>query len=292
MPADEIERIARRHIPGEGALEIEHVSGGLENETYRVVRQDCAYALRIALADTLDRGRDASWECGVIKRAAAAGIAPDLVVCDPDNGLLVSRWVEGRSWTAADVRLPGSLERMADLLRRVHALTLAAPGREMSPRRWIERYSAAARSISGSDRDDPEAALLRAAAASRLAELERLAPRAPVLCHSDLHALNLIDRGNSLVLLDWEYAHGADPFWDLAGWSVNNEFGADLRHDLLMAYAGRPPSPGEEHRLGLLCWLYDYVCLLWCELAASQGAGGRGKAAGRACELRARLGTA
>ncbi len=53
---------------------------------------------------------------------------------------------------------------------------------------------------------------------------------AGVVCHSDLHPMNLICGAESLILLDWEYAHVADPLWDLAGWSANN----DLR--------GRTPS--------------------------------------------------
>jgi thiamine kinase-like enzyme len=81
-----------------------------------------------------------------------------------------------------------------------------------------------------------------------------------------LHTLNLVDRSPSLVLLDWEYAHAADPLWDLAGWSANNDFEDNLKHDLLAGYAGRPPTRDEYLRLELLGWLYDYVCLLWSEL--------------------------
>ena len=78
--------------------------------------------------------------------------------------------------------------------------------------------------------------------------------------------LNLIDHGDSMVLLDWEYAHCADPLWDLAGWSANNDFEDELERDLLASYTGRPPTRDEYLRLQLLGWLYDYVCLLWCEL--------------------------
>ena len=58
---------------------------------------------------------------------------------------------------------------------------------------------------------------LVAAAVQHVAALAALPNLDPVVCHSDLHTLNLIDCGDSLVLLDWEYAHASDPLWDLAG---------------------------------------------------------------------------
>ncbi len=68
------------------------------------------------------------------------------------------------------------------------------------------------------------------------------------------------------MLLDWEYAHAADPFWDLAGWSANNDFG-DPTAARSAGELHRPAAdPREYSRLRRLGWLYDYVCLLWSEL--------------------------
>jgi thiamine kinase-like enzyme len=241
----------------------------------------------------------------VLECAAAVNLAPVPVFCDPQGRLLISRWVVGRSWNPADVRSRENISRMTDLLRRVHALPAPAPARLMGPANWIDHYSAAAaRNRAG--RAGAVAEALCASAARRLTELAALPAVDPVLCHSDLHALNLIDRGDSLVLLDWEYAHAADPFWDLAGWSANNDFEVELRNQLLAAYVGRPPSPSEKMRLELECWLYDYVCWLWCRLysdpdrdpahfaaapeSAARRAAARGGAAARALELEVRLG--
>jgi thiamine kinase-like enzyme len=109
-------------------------------------------------------------------------------------------------------------------------------------------------------------AALQATAARQLAALAALPSVNPVVCHSDLHTLNLIDRGHSLVLLDWEYAHASDPLWDLAGWSANNDLEDEFKHELLASYTRRPPTRNEYLRLQLLCWLYDCVGLLWSEL--------------------------
>lgn len=257
---------AARHVPGSGPPDIRPLRHGLVNETYRVLRDGAAYALRLGAADQHALGLDRGWEMRVLERAGAAGLAPALEYCDAARGILIVRWVEGRTWDAPETRRPANIAGMAQLLRRIHSLSLPSPARVMSPVGWIDRYSAAA---SGRN------AALRGAAMARAAALEVQARSDAVLCHSDLHALNLIDRGRSLMLLDWEYAHVSEPLWDLAGWCANNDFEEEPRQALLTAYLGRPPTRDERRRLELLEWLYDYVCLLWSELFLGRYTGAR-----------------
>ncbi len=261
MPSDELESMVSRHVPGGGKLEIHRLGNGLVNETYRVLRDGSAYALRVAATNSHDLGLDRAWEARVLERAVAADLAPELTYYDPQRGILIARWVDGRLWSPADVRRQSNIARVAELMRRIHALPMPMPARAMSPAKWIEYYGAA---LTLGARDLP------AAAARRLTALAVLPAVEPVVCHSDLHTLNLVDRGNSLVLLDWEYAHAADPLWDLAGWSANNDLEDNLKRDLLASYSGRPPTRNEYLRLQLLGWLYDYVCLLWSELYLSR----------------------
>jgi thiamine kinase-like enzyme len=332
MPSDDLESMVSRHVPGEGKLEIHRLGSGLVNETYRVLRDGRAYALRVAATNSDDLGLDRAWEARVLQRAVAADLAPELTYYDPQRGILIARWVDGRLWSPADVRRQSNIARVAALMRRIHALPMPMPARTMNPAKWIEYYGAAltrrsaisSRHMQDScdhqqdqqDQQDqqnrqnrqnrqkdvsaetsgelPEtrdlhglrgnvsaetsagppdawaARDLSAAAARRLAALAMLPGADPVICHSDLHTLNLVDRGNSLVLLDWEYAHAADPLWDLAGWSANNDLEDNLKRDLLASYTGRPPTCNEYLRLELLGWLYDYVCLLWSELYLSR----------------------
>jgi len=342
MLSGELESAASSYIPGRGTLDIHRTSTGLVNETYRVMRDGRAYALRVAAGDSYDLGLDRAWEARVLGRAAAADLAPALEYCDPQRGILIAHWVDGRSWSPTDVRRQANISRMAELLRQIHALPMPTPARVMSPAKWIECYGAALRNVPAetpaelsetrglhdsprnvpaetpaelsetrglhdSPRNVPAETLVQrpgaraardhlpAAAARRLAALAALPSVDPVVCHSDLHTLNLVDRGNSLVLLDWEYAHAADPLWDLAGWSANNDLEDDLKQDLLASYAGRPPTRDEYLRLQLLGWLYDYVCLLWSELYLSRrgdespGADTLGGIAARARLLAVRL---
>jgi thiamine kinase-like enzyme len=310
MLPHELESVAARHVPGTGKLAVHRLRNGLVNETYRVLRHGGVYALRVAASNPYALGLDRAWEARVLERAVLVGLAPGLEYCDPQRGILISRWVDGRSWTPADARGRANIARMADVARRIHALPIPTPARVMTPSAWIEHYSAAVRQSARVGRSTTAtastpgapsaAAALRSAATARLTALAALPCVDPVVCHSDLHTLNLIDRGDSLVLLDWEYAHASDPLWDLAGWSANNDFEDELKHELLMSYTGKPPTPDESRRLGLLGWLYDYVCLLWSELYLNLYGGARegiavqdgappGDVSGRAELLAARL---
>ena len=104
MLPDELERVADRHVPGAGKLDIQRLSHGVVNDTYRVRRGAAAYAMRVAASNPPDLGLDRAWEARVLERAAAAGLAPAVEYCDPQRGILISRWVEGRHWHSADVR--------------------------------------------------------------------------------------------------------------------------------------------------------------------------------------------
>ncbi|MEP6884511.1 MAG: choline/ethanolamine kinase family protein [Gammaproteobacteria bacterium] len=280
MLPGELQRLALRHVPGTGQPDIHRLRGGLVNETYRVLRDGVTYAVRVAAASPYDSGVDREWEARVLELAAAADLAPVVEYFDPMHGILITRWQAGRTWSPADAGRPANISRMAALARRIHALPVPPPPRLMSPAKWIDYYSWGAQGGAG--------AALRPAALLQLDLLALLPTVTPVLCHSDLHALNVIDRGDSLTVLDWEYAHASDPLWDLAGWSANNDLEDSLQHVLLRDYLGRAPTGNEYMRLRLLGWLYDYVCLLWSELYLNLTREGRadGAVGGRSDEQR------
>jgi thiamine kinase-like enzyme len=255
-------------VPGRGPIQISELSQGLVNRSLRVVREARAYALRLPIADggaiALDRG----WEARLLQIAADARLAPALRFSDAARGILLSDWVQGSTWEGTDVCSSASTEKIAQLLRRVHALTSALPAHQMSPAAWVRHYESAGESA---------ALKHRAAAAGRLNEWAAL-PAAPlVVCHGDLHVLNLVQSGDSPYLLDWEYAHVNEAFWDLAGWCANGDFDEGAKRRLLGCYLGSPPNAEQWRRLELLIWLYDYICLQWSALYLSQGRLRRGR---------------
>jgi thiamine kinase-like enzyme len=121
--------------------------------------------------------------------------------------------------------------------------------------------------------------MLRAQAPSALAaELElRLAakrnplppPRRIAACHHDLHHLNLVDQGDKLIALDWEYAGPGDPAADLAACICYHDLDLKQVDALLAGYGG--DSQTLRARLAPLCWIFDCLWLGWMEVAALGG---------------------
>ena len=273
MQPPEVERLCRTIVPGAGGVQVQPLGAGLLSETYKVARDGVAYALKVAAEHSPKLGMDRAWEVRLLESAASAGVAPRLVYSDAGGSVMLARWAVGRPWASQESTLAANVRSIAALLRRVHALAVPAPPRVVSPLQWIAIYSTAL-AQSSMPSGDPA---LRTAAINRAQQIAEPPLVAGVVCHSDLHAMNLIRGAESLILLDWEYAHVADPLWDLAGWSANNDLEAGVQWSLLSDYMQTTPAQQDWRRLRLFLWLYDYVCLLWCRLylnvLGEQGAG-------------------
>src|SRR5271168_4708709 len=217
MAPDRVEEAARRYVPGVGAVSLERLGRGLVNESHRVLRDGRMYSLRMpaaqpaASAARAPIGVDREWECRVLAVASAAGIAPVVECCEPRLGVLVARWEEGHALSAEEARRPDTGARVAQLARRVHALAPPGNARVLRAADWIEHYRDALTRLPVDSRRAPRtrglvagAALLQAEAERRLGALEALPRGGAVLCHSDLHAANLVASERGLVLLDWE----------------------------------------------------------------------------------------
>ena len=107
LKLNDIEALSLALVPGQGTADIQPLSSGLINQTYRIVRDGRAYALRVALPESLTLGLDRVWEAKIFARSAEAALAPPLLHADPERGVLLTRWATGRSSSASSAR-PGS----------------------------------------------------------------------------------------------------------------------------------------------------------------------------------------
>ncbi len=207
------------------------------SRTFRVLADGRQAVLRVDRPLARRLGLNRAAEAEVLRAVAVAGLGPACLAVDPGAGTLLTGWLPGRAWSAADLREPAKLRRAAGLLRRVHGLPAAGPGLDLAAA--IDRYAA----LGGP----------RAAAAARRAR-DRLARCRPAfdgscLCHNDPTPGNFVAGANGgLHLIDWEYAAPGDPAFDLAGLAVGAGLDASGDDLLLGAYAGRRPGPAERAR--------------------------------------------
>jgi thiamine kinase-like enzyme len=230
------ERIARLPI-WKGKVKAELLAGGITNRNFVVSDGGDRYVVRAG--DDIPVHQILRFNEAAASRAAfAAGISPEVVYSEP--GILVMRYIDGKTLGAEDIRNPDNLPRIVPLLKRVHRKMpkyLRGPLLAFWVFHVIRDYA-----------HTLEEAGSRYA--SRLPELVDVAeslelavgPVDFVFGHNDLLPSNFIDDGSRIWLFDWDYAGFNTPLFDLSNLASNAEFDADQEEWLLNAYFGRAPD--------------------------------------------------
>lgn len=242
-----VPEIARaRHV------EVGLLDGGLTNTNYLVDADGERFVVRIIGDNGPVLVRDRATEEAAMRRAEAAGITPEVILFIQPEGHMVTRYLdEAAPLTVGEFTAPETIPRLARRLRDVHALDpidgTFDPYADI--RRWLEVID---------ERGTPWPEGLDAL----LDRVERIERRCTpsvdgdlVLCHNDPYHLNFLDDGNSLWMIDWEYAGMGDRMYDLASIGyVLDRSGRDL---LIESYFG---ILDPQRRFGL----DDMICVVVC----------------------------
>ena len=215
----------------QGEINIETLGGGMTNLNFKVSDSSGGYVVRFGEDDPIHLISRAN-EIASCNAAHAIGLSPQLVYHQP--GILVSRFIEGRVFDEADVRIDSKLTRIIEVLRRFHE-EMPAQYHQIPVIFWVFQVLRHYQN------------LLRqgdSAHASRLTELALIAKKLEaavgaveiVFGHNDLLAANFIDDGDKIWLIDFDYAGFNSPLFDLSNLASNNEFSADQEQSMLQAY--------------------------------------------------------
>jgi len=264
---------ARAALAATGMLSAEKLAvaritrlAGLTNRVYAVEAGSTRVALRIpgpgtaAIIDRIAEERNA-------RAAAAAGVAPDVLYFGPD-GVMLTPLIDALPLSPELIRTrAGATERAAAALRALHD-SGAAFAREFRTFDILDGYLQVVEANSGGSR--PElAALVAEAAPIRAVLAAHPAPLRP--CHCDPTGGNLLDTGERVWLIDWEYSGLHDRAWDLAYLSLQADFDEALDRRLLTAYFGRPPVQAERSRVAVQKAACELLSILWAAVQASAG---------------------
>ena len=231
---------------------VERIKHGLTNESWLVTLGLEKVVVRISNPADAHLQIDRQSETAILQVVAAADIGPPVLLCDPSQRVLVTRYL-GRTWSDDDTQKPGNIARLGIMLRRLHSLPPPAGVHRVRLLDVIDEY-AVTLSLAAVDRSTAAHESAREIAR----RLDDAAER--YLCHNDVHALNVVDDG-TLRLIDWEYAGVGSRLFDLASVCVYHRYGRAQRSQLLASYSQR--NEVTVARLEQACQLFDYIRQLW-----------------------------
>ncbi len=215
-------------------LEVVELAGGLTNRNYKVTTDEGAYVVRIAGSGSgaLAIDRDHEYRNSLV--AAAAGVGAPVVEYLPGDAVLVIGFLEGRTFTDADFGVPGAIDRVADACRRLHG-----GGRFVNEFDMFAIQAGYLRIVRERGYRLPEGYLDHARDVDRIRGALSVRAEPTVACNNDLLAGNVIDDGERIWLIDYEYAGNNDPCFELGNlWSECHLDDGQLE-DLVTAYYGR-----------------------------------------------------
>jgi thiamine kinase-like enzyme len=258
------EAIAR--IPGweeASSVRVAALPGGITNDNYRVEIDGEAFVLRICArgAGLLGIDRNREYRCTVA--ASRTGVAPEVVHFLPEQGIMVTRFVAGRSLSPGEIAGPEVTARVVQAMHRYHA----GPAFEgsFSAHATVARYLRTARRRRAPLPDDVDglrSQVFTVAAALRAGETI-VRP-----CHNDLWGPNLIDDGCRVRIVDWEYAGMGDVYFDLANFAMHHTASESGDEALLRHYFGEATDRGFA-RLQLVKLVAELREALWYLVALS-----------------------
>ena len=215
----------------------ERLSGGITNVNFVVTDAGRRFVVRVGSDIPVHQIMRFN-ELAASRAAFDAGISPEVV--HSESGIMVMRYVEGRTCAPADIRDPHRLAKILPLIKRVHrVLPLHIRGPVLAF--WVFhviRDYAHTLAAAKSRHETRLADLVDAAAGLELA----VGPVDLVFGHNDLLAGNFIDDGERVWLIDWDYAGFNSPLFDLSNLASNNSFSPEEEEWMLATYYGRAPD--------------------------------------------------
>lgn len=258
------EAVAR--VPGMAGetFDSSQLPGGLTNRNYRVTATNGArMVVRLSSTQSALLAIDRDAECANAEAAASTRVTPKVLAYAPDLGALVIEWIDGRTFTAADLDDSATIAHVAKTCRALHAGPRFASDFDMFAlqRRYLDLVVSSGFRLPPSYLDNM--AQVNAMRGAMAVHDEGTSP-----CHNDLLAANIMASGDRLWFIDFEYSGNADPCFELGNLCSESHLGVDRLTELVAAYYG-VATPGKVARAQLFGLMSDYGWTLWASIQAA-----------------------
>ncbi|HEX4841003.1 MAG TPA: choline kinase family protein [bacterium] len=243
---------------GASSLAVTALPGGITNLNYRVVVGGESFVVRIAAPNAAQLGIDRQREYHCTVAASQTGIGPEVVYFLPDVDVLVTRFIDGRCPSVAEMVRPEMMQRLVASMHRYREGPVFEGS--FSPFHALTHYRRVARD-QGAPLPQDVGPMYR-----HLAEIEEALRRGRAViqpCHNDLWEPNLIDDGTVIHIVDWEYAGMGDVHFDLANFAIHHDLTDPQDEELLHSHFGEVTDGGVA-RLKLMRIVAELREAMWC----------------------------
>ena len=250
-----LKKIVKRlpEVPPASDYRVEALTGGLTNQNFLIEINDEKYVASLHDEQSVLLGIDRDIEYHNSRLAFRHEIAPEVVL--RLSGILVSRFVKGKVLQPGDLQRPKIRQRVIHTLRRCHQIQKEHVQGFFSVFRDVEHHIQISKKY-----DVTHDWIIR-----QMNRIERAFKEhsfSPVFCHNDTVPENMIDDGEQIVLIDWEYAGIGDPFFDLGMLARYHQLDEEQERALLDTYFGAH-NKGTLARLRLMCIMSDLRDWSW-----------------------------
>jgi len=191
------------------------------------------------LESPLNRSR----EVYAMKEAAAAGTAPTIFFVSLDGCAILMDYISGGTLTMEHGKTPKITLKIADLMRKVHALQknpFYAPSFATQMEEFYTQYS---------QKDSNQVIWEEAISIIKKSALELQNLNAPVVnTHGDLNPRNILITNQDIYFIDWADGMYTDPFQDLAFFSIMIDYDSQEEKYFMQCYLKHVPTTAEIKR--------------------------------------------
>ena len=241
--------------------------GGLTNLVYRVRTQQRDYVLRVAGPGT-ESFIDRKVEAHNARAAASAGVSPEVLFVDESDGLMLMPHIPATTMTPEAFRsTAGAPARAGAAFARLHD-----SGQTFEFRfelfQMIDGYLKLLGELGATLPEGYHDVVEEAEAVREVLDAKpaRLAP-----CHCDPLCENLLDTGEAMWIVDWEYSGMNDPLWDLGDLSVEAGLSPEQDLEMMQAYRSGSVSEADFGRMVVYKAMCDLLWTLWGLIQHAQG---------------------
>lgn len=242
--------------------------GGMTNNNFKVSVKDKFYVLRVpgnGTGEMISRQDE-------IKNAVYAnkiGVDAKLIYFNEDTGIKISKFIENAETLSPDAaKKQQNMKMVCKLLRTLHN-SKENMNNNFNIYEKIEKYEKLSKEANGLFYDDYYQIK------NKVYSLKNIMSKLDVLympCHNDTIAENFIKSGEEkMYLIDWEYAGMNDPMWDLAAYSLENNFNDDEEELFLKIYFNGKVEEKYKKRILINKIYQDFLWSIWTNIKEARG---------------------